>query len=228
MLLKYLNSDILNYIIQNNLQPSDRLPSLTQLSQLLEISVGKLREQLEVARSLNLVSVKPKAGIQVNNYNFAAAIKPGLLYAMAQAEDNFTAYKSLRNVAVAGFWVEATTQLTETDIAGLRALLDMAQTKLSSQRISIPHAEHRTFHLNLLQHLDNPFVIGIEEAYWDAYEAVELNNFIDYQYLKDVWVYHERMVNFIEKKQFDNAKETFIEHTCLLKHRVSTAKNNTV
>ena len=65
-----------------------------------------------------------------------------------------------------------------------------AQLKLSQDRIQIPHPEHRAFHLTIYSRLHNPFVLGLLEAYWDGYEAVELNTYADYGYLQEVWSYH--------------------------------------
>jgi DNA-binding FadR family transcriptional regulator len=63
-------SEILEYIIANELEPGDRLPSLSDLSQELDVSVGKLREDLAVARHLGVVSVRPRLGIRRESYDF--------------------------------------------------------------------------------------------------------------------------------------------------------------
>jgi DNA-binding FadR family transcriptional regulator len=222
----YIASDILRYIIDNNLETGDRLPPLTELSVILNISISKLREQLEVARALNLVAVKPGAGTQVNGFDFAAIMRIGLLYELARSDQYFEAYKSLRNATTAAFWQEAVSLLTADDIAGARELVIAARNKLNGQSIQIPHQEHRAFHLALFKRLNNPFVVGIEEAYWSAYEAVELNHYVDYQYLTTVWDYHERMLDYIEAKDFEQSQMEFVNHTQLLKVNHITFNGN--
>ena len=222
----YIGSDILRYIIDNNLETGDRLPPLTELSVILNISISKLREQLEVARALNLVAVKPGAGTQVNGFDFAAIMRIGLLYELARSDQYFEAYKSLRNATMAAFWQEAVSLLTADDIAGARELVIAARNKLNGQSIQIPHQEHRAFHLALFKRLNNPFVVGIEEAYWSAYEAVELNHYVDYQYLTTVWDYHERMLDYIEAKDFEQSQMEFVNHTQLLKVNHITFNGN--
>jgi DNA-binding FadR family transcriptional regulator len=222
----YIASDILRYIIDNNLETGDRLPPLTELSVILNISISKLREQLEVARALNLVAVKPGAGTQVNGFDFAAIMRIGLLYELARSDQYFEAYKSLRNATMAAFWQEAVSMLTADDIAGARELVIAARNKLNGQSIQIPHQEHRAFHLALFKRLNNPFVVGIEEAYWSAYEAVELNHYVDYQYLTTVWDYHERMLDYIEAKDFEQSQMEFVNHTQLLKVNHITFNGN--
>lgn len=217
MPLRYLDSDILQYIVDKKLVAGDRLPSLTELSDELDISVSKLREQLEVARCLEIVGVKPGAGTQINEFDFAATMRIGLSYSVASSRRNFEAYTALRNGTVAAFWVEAVSQLTSKDLAEIRSLLISARAKLHGEHIEIPHPEHRAFHLALLKWLDNPFVTGIEEAYWMVYEAVELNRLVDYQYLVTVWDHHEQMVDHIEDRKFEASRDIFVKHTQLLK-----------
>jgi DNA-binding FadR family transcriptional regulator len=55
-------SDFLHYLSQRTGAESDRIPSLIELSQQLGLSVATLREQLEVARTLGLLQIKPRTG----------------------------------------------------------------------------------------------------------------------------------------------------------------------
>src|SRR5436190_20012266 len=97
MPLRPLDSDLLNYIVDRHLQPCDQLPALTELSQELEINVGKLREQLEVARSLGLVEVRPRTGIRIKDLDFLPAIRLSLLFALALDKSHFEEFTELRN-----------------------------------------------------------------------------------------------------------------------------------
>ena len=95
----------------------------------------------------------------------------------------------------------------------------------------IPNEEHRTFHLTVFKRLENPFVMGILEAYWDAYNAVELNRYSDYSYLQQVWTYHERIFEAICAGDYDRAKALFIDHTNLIRfqprmQRIQAAAGN--
>jgi DNA-binding GntR family transcriptional regulator len=57
------------------------------------------------------------------------------------------------------------------------------------------------------------------EAYWDAYEAVELNMYADYDYLTEVWGYHEGIADAIVQGEVDKAKALNEEHLKLLRTR---------
>ncbi len=220
MPLDLLDSDLLNYIVEQRCQPGDQLPSLNELSDKLGINVGKLREQPEVARSLGFVEVRPRTGIRFKAYDFMPAIRLSLFFAMAMNKNAFEAFTELRNHIEVTFWHEAVSRLTDEDKAALRELVDAAWAKLNNVPfIQIPHAEHRKFHRGIFARLENPFVIGLLEAYWEAYEAVELDAYADLNYWQEAWEYHDRILENINDGKFDAAQQAFIDHTRLLRHR---------
>jgi hypothetical protein len=73
--------------------------------------------------------------------------------------------------------------------------------------------------MGIFGRLENTFVLGLLEAYWEAYEAVGLNLFADYDYLQHVWTYHQRMVEAICIADFQAGYEALIAHKDLLFHR---------
>ncbi len=70
MIAAKIDSDFLRYLVTNGCRPGDRLPPLEKLKARLGLSMSKLREQLEVARHLGLVEVKPGSGIRCADYTF--------------------------------------------------------------------------------------------------------------------------------------------------------------
>ena len=70
-----------------------------------------------------------------------------------------------------------------------------------------------------LESLVHSGVVGLLEAYWDAYEAVELNTYADINYLEEVWDYHARMVEAIIAGDAVYGKQLLIEHMALLSQR---------
>jgi DNA-binding FadR family transcriptional regulator len=217
----HLDSDLLDYIIKNNFQPGDRLPTISELQDAtnLGISVSKVREQLEVARALGLVEVRSKTGTRLKEYSFTPAVRLSLFFALATDLRYFEQFSALRTHLELAFWHEACGTITEQDQRDLRGYIDSAREKLNAAHIRIPLEEHRAFHLTIFKRLENPFVLGLLDAYWDAYEAVELNRYADYSYHKQVWDYHERILDAICAGDFDAARTAFIEHTQLLHHQ---------
>lgn len=211
-------SEFLRYLAAHQ-QEESGLPALTDLSRELGISVASLREQLEVARALGLVEVRPRTGIRRLPYSFLPAVRQSLAYAMSLDPSNFEAFADLRKNVEAAYWKEAAQKLTSDDYDKLKTLLENAWRKLNGASIQIPHEEHKQLHLMIYSRLDNPFVRGILEAYWEAYEAIGLNVFTDYNYLQEVWRYHQRMVDAICEQNYEAGYQVMLDHTDLLYHR---------
>lgn len=217
--LKRMDSDLLRYIIEHKLGPGDRIPALSELSDELNISVSKLREQLEVARILGLVEVRPRTGIRCKTFDVMPALRLSLFFALAGDRGMFDLYSNLRIHIEVAYWQEAISLLTAADKDYLRQLVAQARDKLHGHPSMIPHEEHRGFHMGIFCRLDHPFVRGILEAYWEAYEAIEFNRYSDYDYLEQVWRFHERIIDEIEAGNDIASLEAFIEHTQLLRRQ---------
>jgi DNA-binding FadR family transcriptional regulator len=212
-------SEFLRYLAAHD-EAESGLPTLNELSRELGIGLAALREQLEVARALGLVEVKPRMGTRRREYSFTPAIRQSLGYALVLHNGHFLKYAELRKHVEAAFWHQAVRQLTEEDKQELQNLVARAWVKLRGAPIQVPHAEHRQLHLKIYSRLENPFVIGILEAYWEAYEAVGLNVFAgSYEYLQEVWKYHEQMVEAICKGDFEAGYQALVAHTDLLYQR---------
>jgi DNA-binding FadR family transcriptional regulator len=214
-----VKSDVLRYIMEHGFGPGEVLPTIQEIGKELSVSVAKVRESLEVARTLGLVDVKPGLGTRVKTYNFTPAMILSALYAVNQSGEYFTHLGQVRNALEVYFWEEAVSQLRPDDIRTLRDLIRVAKEKLGSDPIQVPAAEHRAFHLTFFKRLDNPFVLGVLEAFWEAYEAFGLNLYVELDYHRTVWEYHARIVNAVENGAIERGRELLIEHMNLLRDR---------
>jgi DNA-binding FadR family transcriptional regulator len=213
-------SEFLRYLAQHEEADGQHLPSLSKLSAELKVGIASLREQLEVARALGLVEVKPRTGTKRLPYSFTPAVRQSLRYALILDNEYFQKYSELRNHIEGAYWHEAVQLLTEEDKQELQSLLIRAKEKLNGSPIQVPHEEHRKLHTLIYQRLENPFVTGLLEAYWDAYEAVGLNVFTGgLSYLEEVWEYHTQMVEAIYNNDFESGYLALNRHTDLLYHR---------
>jgi DNA-binding FadR family transcriptional regulator len=215
------SSEFLNYLgAQASNNPDEiQLSSMNVLSDDLDLSVARLREQIEVAKALGFVDVRPRTGIRRLPYAFTPAVWKSLSYAMALDGRAFEAFSDLRRNVEMVYWEQAACKLTQEDHEALSALMQRAWDKLNGTPIRIPHGEHRELHLMIFKRLGNPFVVGILEAYWEAYEAAGLGVYADYNYLKEVWSYHQQMVNAICKGDFAAGYQALSDHVDLLYHR---------
>jgi len=211
-----VDSEFLQYLLRNTDSPGGRLPSLSEISAETGVSVGKLREQLQVARMLGWVEISPRRGIHLLPYNFLPAVRLSLMMALSLDRDAFHQFSVLRIHLETAFWDEAVDLLTEADRSDLLELVERARLKLGQDRSQIPHQEHRAFHLMIYSRLNNPFVLGLLEAYWDGYEAAELNTYADYGYLQEVWSYHERIAEALARGDHAIGKQLLIAHMALI------------
>jgi DNA-binding FadR family transcriptional regulator len=217
---KPLPSEFFQYLIDSAAaHGTSQLPSLSEISLELGVGVARLREQLEVAKALGLVDVRPRTGMRRLPYSFTPAVWKSLSYGLELNPGYFNAFADLRNTVEAAYWDQAVRRLTPEDHAGLRALLARAWEKLRGHPTQIPHSEHRQLHLGIFCKLENPFVNGILEAYWQAYEEVGLNLYADYGYLEQVWDYHQKMVEAICSGDYESGYRALIEHKDLLYDR---------
>ena len=216
-------SEFMLYLARHEEINGQRLPALNDLSRELGVSIASLREQLEVARALGLVEVRPRTGTKRLPYSFTPAVRQSLGYALVLNNTHFQKFSELRNHVEVAYWYEAIELLTEEDKQELQDLVKRAKEKLNSDSIQIPHEEHRKLHMLIYQRLENPFVTGLLEAYWEAYEAVGLNVFTGgLSYLQEVWDYHSQMVEAICNGNPEAGYQALVQHIDLLYHRPET------
>jgi DNA-binding FadR family transcriptional regulator len=215
-----VHSEFIDYLLQTSDSNTETLPALKVLSQQIGISVSTLREQLEAAKILGLVDVKPRRGIRLLPYSFTPAVDASLCYAIQQDQAYFEDFVNLRRHLEYAYFPQAVDLLQESDHQDLRQLVKSAWEKLQGKPVRIPHQEHRQLHLTFFKRLNNVFVSGLLEAYWDAYEAVGLNVYTDLDYLEQVWTYHEELVEMAIQKNKTRGSEILREHFELMDRMV--------
>lgn len=215
--LKFELLDYLSSRFQKNNHSNYEVPSLKEISHQQGVSIAKLREQLSVARSYGFVDVQPKTGIKMLPYSFAPAVKNSLSFALSLDRSYFDDFSDLRKFVEANFWFEAVSKLDEDDFNYLQELVDRAWEKLESSPPRLPHQEHRDLHLRIYGKIENVFVLGLLEAYWDAYELVGLNRYTELSHLKSVWEYHRKIVKALQQGNVEEGYQMLLEHMDLLK-----------
>ena len=206
------HSEFFLYLLKTAETEDKKLPALKDLSQELGLGISRLREQLEVAKALGLVDVRPRLGIRPLPYSFTPAVDASLCFAIQQNPAYFEDFVDLRRHLEYAYFPQAVDLLQEKDHQVLRQLVGDAWEKLRGSPVRIPHQEHRQLHLTIFNRLNNVFVTGLLEAYWDAYEAVGLNVYADLVYLEQVWTYHEQLADAAINKEKSRGLEILREH----------------
>lgn len=212
-------SQLLSYLASIPADSDQRIPPLSQLSKELNLSIATLREQLEVARMIGVVEVKPKTGIRKKPYSFYQSIKPGLEYAAAENTLSFQQFSDLRKHLEAAYFIEAAQSLSDSDVALLEGLIKTAMQKIDGFPVQVPSEEHRQFHTSFYKNLNNHFLNGILEAYWDIYHLHGYEVYPDHDYLVRVWQYHARVMEQVKAGNFSQGLSILVEHMELVNQR---------
>jgi DNA-binding FadR family transcriptional regulator len=215
-------SEFMQYIAALPDDGDGRVPPLSELSQILGISVATLREQMEVARMMGVIEVKPKAGIHKLTYSFKPAVITSLTYALASESTPFEQYANLRKHLEAAYFLEAVQKLTYEEKRDLDAIVERAEEKLRRRPVVIPTTEHRDFHLSIYRKLNNPYVFGLLESYWELYKAAGFEIYPDMEYVNRIWQYHRKTIDLINAKQYELAYQALMEHMELIAQREKT------
>lgn len=220
---KYEMSEFLRHLSRMSEDGGQRIPPLNQLSKELGISVASLREQMEVARLLEIVEIKPKAGIHKTSYSLKPAVLASVTYAVESNSKWFKHLSNLRKHLEAAYFIEAVQLLSTVDIECLVSINKKAQEKIRSIPTQLPSAEHRDFHMGIYKRLTNPFVLSILEVYWDLYRLTGLEIYPDLTYIDRVWQYHQRILDAIRHGNMSQGLQILIEHMDLISQRERSA-----
>ncbi len=202
----------LDYLIEFNKSQNHDIPSIQEISEDLGISTATLREQMELAKNLGFITAQPRKGVELLPYKFTPAASKSLYYAVNLDYAYFFQYSEVRSHLEKAYFLESVEQLSVEDLHKIHRFVEIAVEKLNGDPIRIPHEEHRSYHLSFYAHQQNVFLIGILEAYWDVYEHMGLNLYTDLDYLKNVWAYHEKIINLCIDGHIKDAYELLGKH----------------
>lgn len=217
-------SNFLEYLSNNFPDSEDRIPSLLELSKELGISLSTLREQMEVARVLGFIEIKPRAGMRTLPYSFSNTVLLSTFYGIKRNPLLFKQYTSLRNHLELSYWYEASRLIDAKDIEDMYALVSAAKHKLNNSPLQLPAAEHRKLHMLVYSKLDNTFVVGLLETYWDLFEKFGYLQTPEIDYLEKVWLFHGKIVDAVANKDLSLGYNLMRDHMDLLNQR--TSNNN--
>jgi DNA-binding FadR family transcriptional regulator len=209
--MKNSNLALLSYLA-SNAKEGKGIPSIAQLSNDLGLSVSAIREQLEVARQLELVEVKTKTGIHTASFSAAPAICLAYHYGLVLRPDLIGDIISVRQHLELSYWKEAVVHLTGKDVNYLADIVEKAISKINNLPVIIPLEEHKEFHLAIYRPLENSFLDSILEAYWNIQMESGIHVYSDKTYLENVWAYHQKILEAIETKEYDLGYQALMTH----------------
>jgi len=210
---------LLDYLIEKAKNPQSEIQSIQKINSELGFSTACLREQMELAKNLGIISAQPRKGIEILPYKFKPAVEKSLYYAINLDQKYFQQFSEIRTHLEQAYFIESVRLLDANNIQELKAYVHQAQNKLEGFPVQIPHQEHRNYHLTFFKPLNNVFLTGFLETYWDMYEQTGLNLYNNLEYLINVWKYHQHIIEEIEIGDFVKAERLLIDHMELIDTR---------
>jgi len=207
---------LLRFILGRMKDGREDLPSIQELSELLEMSVPTLREQLEVLKMLGLLDARPRHGLSIHFLDCSAGLRNTALIAASIDRKYFYQFSDLRDKVEQAWFITAAEKLDNSDIEKLQKCVNRAKEKLNGNPIQIPYQEHKELHLSIYEKLDNVFVSGILSTYWTLYEAVGMNLYTDLAYQQKVWDFHGEIIGAIRSGELEKGLHLLEDHMKLL------------
>lgn len=214
--MKYKQNDFLILLAEAQLNDS-AIPNIQKLSQELGVSTASVREQLEVARSLGFVDVKTKRGIQKKPFSLTQPLTLAMQYGVKVEPQVFEQYSDLRRHIEISYWYDAVPLLTKPDLTRLQSFINLAFKKIQENPLIVPYNEHRDFHMAIYQPLHNPIVSSVLETYWELYRDSGLQFVADQEYLSTVWSQHQKILDAVAQREFEEGFNILISHMDLFK-----------
>ena len=81
-ILSEKQSVFIDYLLSHIQGGKTKLPAISKIGDELGISTPNLREQIELARNLGFIHIKPRTGISILPYDFTPAVSKSLYYAV--------------------------------------------------------------------------------------------------------------------------------------------------
>ncbi len=189
--------ELRGYIVQNNLQPGDKLPTEMEMSKALGVSRNVLREAIKTLEIIGVVSSKPGVGIVVNSFNANFLSSVIFLNLIGEDVDLVSQSQQVRRVLELGFARQSFDTMTDEQLSELEQLLDTMKTADS-------HIDFYTldanFHKVILRNINNDVLIAFIDSAW-ACDRYYRAKFIDDSTLR--YEKHKRILDALKARDFE-------------------------
>ncbi len=209
------------YILANNLQPDDPLPTEAQLADQLGVSRAVLREALRSLESLGVIYSRRGAGRYVSKFNLDPILQ-NLSYSMAFDMEDFQEILAVRERLERGFVDDAIAVMDQDTLDQMRMLLDEMRQKIAAGK---PYLEEDlAFHRAIYQVTGNRLLIKLLDIFQGVYQHLHGRS-LDPPADPDREVFnHEAILLAIEGQDVELARQRLTNHFDGIKSRLRTAR----
>ena len=198
-----------DYIESNGLKAGDPLPPETFLAQQLGVGRNSVREAIKALESLGILETRRGVGVFVKEFSFQPLLD-NLAYGLGDSLRDIEELREIRRVLETGLIGKTIAQISEADIAELRAVTERMRQRAERNESFVE--EDQQFHELLFRCQNNRMLNGLIEVFWRAfYKASDFANLTNADPLS-TWRDHHEIVEAIVARDVERARTRLDEH----------------
>ena len=209
------------YIIANNLQPDDPLPSEPQLANQLGVSRAVVREALRSLEALGVIYSRRGAGRYVSQFNLNPILQ-NLSYGMLFDVEDLQEIIAVRERLEVGFIADAISAMDEDTLDQMRQTLERMKKKMHTDEDFLE--DDLTFHRFLYQVTGNRLLIKLLDIFREVYQNLHNQSLGVARSLEVELRNHQQILQAIEAGDAKLAQQRLANHFDGIKDRLSTAQ----
>jgi DNA-binding FadR family transcriptional regulator len=198
-----------DYIVQNRLQPGDRLPPEEVLANQLGVSRTAIREALRGLEALGMLGAQQGFGRVVLPFSFEPILE-NLSYGFAFLNSTILQITEIRKALDAYFVEQAMARLSADDLARLTEIVEaMRAYNAAGQSME---REDYSFHALLYERCGNPLARQLFEITWQARAAALDQTAAQYETPPGTAAEHEALLDAIRARDVARARQIIVAH----------------
>ncbi len=214
-LTEQLQERIKNYIVQNRLQPGEKLPTEETLAQSFAVSRAAVREALRSLESLGIVEARQGVGRVVRDFGFETILS-NLSYSLAFHNNSLLHMNEIRKAIDLHFVDAILSNLSKADLDRLREIVERMRIKQTSE--DKVEEEDYAFHHLLMERSGNPIAAQLFEITWRAKEKAY--SLYDWQQFDNSYEMHNAILLALRRRDAAAAREAILAHYQVLERRL--------
>lgn len=189
---------IRSYIVRNNLQPGDLLPTEQKMCAELGVSRNVLREAIKSMELMGMVSASPGRGTVIQPFNLDFVMQNVLFFRVGEDDLRVREMFHIRRMLELSYMRQAFYALTHEDVVRLRELV--REIRRDYEQAGLFAQADRAFHMALFRPLGNSVLNSLLNAIWMVDENFQLE--LKSPHLESSVRKHEAIVDAIEQYDY--------------------------
>jgi DNA-binding FadR family transcriptional regulator len=195
-------------LITKKIVPGDRLPSETELSQMLNVSRGSIREAMKILSAYGIVKIKRGDGTYIADSTDGISFDP-LLFRLIVNQGEIDDFKELREMIEIGIIKLAIANATSEDISALKNACEYTAEKLKNKEFEdeVLIETELMFHSALGHATGNKLVQTIYNFVMDLYVPNIYRDKRDEMFLEEALQCHKPIIDAIAERNLQAGEE---------------------